>query len=296
MEEASTWGSEELDLDSYLRRVGYEGPLTPSAGTLRSLHRAHVAAFPFENLDVLLGRPVRLDLKSLQAKMIAQRRGGYCFEQNSLFAAVLEALGFTVTGLVARVCLDSEKLRPKLHMLLRVEVGASVWLADVGFGGEGLLEPIPVSNGEPMSHQGSWTYSLAVTQRWGSQVSVLRSLRPQGWADVYTFTSEPAFVVDFEVLNHFAATHPRSPFVARPIVQRSAYDARHRLTGQVLSTIRPNGKEERRTLHAREVPNVLAEVFGIELIAADMDAVCHRCQHTVGPDSEHRGFLSQSAR
>lgn len=260
-----------MDLDAYLRRVGYNRPLAPTAATLRALHRAHVATFPFENLEILLDRPVRLDLESLQAKMVGQRRGGYCFEQNLLFAAVLEALGFTVTGLVARVCLDSGKLRPKLHMLLSVEADSSVWLADVGFGGEGPLEPIRVVCGGPLSHQGSWIYSLAAAQRWGSQVSVLRLLRPRGWADVYAFTSEPAFPVDFHVLNHYASTHPRSPFVSRPVVQRSTEDVRHRLTGQVLSMLWPDGDEERRTLRAQEVPDVLAEVFGIELAAVDAE-------------------------
>ena len=93
--------TEGLDLEAYRSRIGYTGALDPTAETLTALHRAHVLAIPFENLDILLGRPIRLDLPSLQAKLVHGRRGGYCFEQNALFAAVLDHLGFEVTGLAA---------------------------------------------------------------------------------------------------------------------------------------------------------------------------------------------------
>jgi len=92
-----------IDLAAYLRRVEYEGPLEPTAEVLRALHLAHATHIPFENLDILLGEPIRLDLASLQAKLVGANRGGYCFEQNALFAAVLEEVGFAVTRLAARV-------------------------------------------------------------------------------------------------------------------------------------------------------------------------------------------------
>src|ERR1700724_825750 len=115
-----------LDLDSYLARTTYAGSLRPSAEVLRELHLAHSTTIPFENLDILLGRPIRLDLASLQAKLVADRRGGYCFAHNMLFAAVLETLGFRVTRLAARVYMGQPSpTRPKTHMLLRVEAGGS---------------------------------------------------------------------------------------------------------------------------------------------------------------------------
>src|SRR5262249_24611720 len=92
-----------LDLDAYLARVGYTGDRAPSLAVLDALHLAHATHVPFENLGILLGRPVLLDLESLQAKLVRGRRGGYCFEQNALLAAALEALGFAVTRLAARV-------------------------------------------------------------------------------------------------------------------------------------------------------------------------------------------------
>src|SRR5690606_38423902 len=111
---------------------------------------------PFENLDVLAGRPIRLDLASLQAKLIGARRGGYCFEQNLLFAAVLAACGFAVTPLAARVRYRTNRVLPRTHMLLRVEVGARRFIADVGFGAEGLLLPVPLEEGRAMRHF-AWT-------------------------------------------------------------------------------------------------------------------------------------------
>ena len=95
--------SEAFDLDAYLARIGYAGPRTPTLATLRAIHALQPAAIPFESLDPFLRRPVPLDLASLQAKLVGQRRGGYCFELNGLFAAALKALGFSVTPLSGRV-------------------------------------------------------------------------------------------------------------------------------------------------------------------------------------------------
>src|SRR5262249_30740485 len=131
-----------LDLDAYLTRINQVGPLAPTQQVLERLHLAHTTHIPFENLNVLLGRPIRLDLDSLQAKLVRDRRGGYCFEQNTLFASVLEQIGFRVTRLAARVRLGAHRLLPRTHMLLRVDVDGQPWLADVGFGGAGLLQPI----------------------------------------------------------------------------------------------------------------------------------------------------------
>ena len=110
-----------LDLPAYLRRIGYAGGLAPTRTTLDALQLAHATSIPFENLDILLGVPIRLDLASVQAKLVAGRRGGYCFEQNALFAAVLEHVGFAVTRLAARVRLGHGIVRPRTHMTLRVD-------------------------------------------------------------------------------------------------------------------------------------------------------------------------------
>jgi N-hydroxyarylamine O-acetyltransferase len=127
-----------VDLVAYLARIDYAERLDPTVATLRNLHFAHATQIPFENLDILLGHPISLDLAALASKLVTARRGGYCFEQNTLFAAVLESLGFVVTRLAARVRFGSTAIRPRSHMLLSVAIDGVEWLADVGFGGEGL--------------------------------------------------------------------------------------------------------------------------------------------------------------
>src|SRR5262249_22835344 len=125
----------DLDLAAYLERVGLPAAPSRTADGLAALHLAHATHIPFENLDVLLGRPVKLDGVSLQKKLVGDRRGGYCFEQNMLFSLVLERLGFKLARLAARVRYRANRLLPRTHMLLMVEADGARWLADVGFGG-----------------------------------------------------------------------------------------------------------------------------------------------------------------
>jgi N-hydroxyarylamine O-acetyltransferase len=128
-----------FDLKACAARIEYCGDFTPTLATLREVHLAHATHITFENLDILLGRPILLDLTSVTAKLIHACRGGYCFEQNTLLAAMLETIGFKVRRLAARVRMGSSEIRPRSHMLLTVEVEGENWLADVGFGGDGLL-------------------------------------------------------------------------------------------------------------------------------------------------------------
>ncbi|MBB4930906.1 N-hydroxyarylamine O-acetyltransferase [Lipingzhangella halophila] len=259
------WQSASLDVPAYLKRIGYSGALAPTLETLRALHRAHAATIPFENLDILLGAGIELDLEHLQDKLVRRGRGGYCYEQNLLFAAVLEHAGFRVCGLAARVRMGSDALRPTSHALLDVGVDGASWIADVGFGGEGLLEPIRLSPGTE-ARQGGWAYRLDEPGRDGTWV--LRSRHPDDWFDMYSFTREPHYSVDYEVTNHYTATHPRSPFVRRMVVQRTGPDVRRTLVGLELTTTRPGAEPTRRELAPEEVPDTLSESFGLELDAS----------------------------
>jgi N-hydroxyarylamine O-acetyltransferase len=252
--------ADQFDLEAYLRRVGYEGPRTPTADVLADLHLAHAVSIPFENLDPRLGRPVRLDLAALQGKLVVGRRGGYCFEHNTLFAAALEALGFGVTRLAARVRFGASRLLPRTHMLLRVDAGGEVFLADVGFGGDGLLGPVPLMVGRE-SRQHLWTYRLVEE----GHLWVLQSLRPGGWFDLYAFTLEPHFPVDFEVANHYTATHPDSIFVRALTVQRPTPQARHVLRNRDYSVETAVGTTTRSVADDEELRLLLAEVFGLEM-------------------------------
>lgn len=266
---ASEWGSERLDVEAYLSRIGYEGRLSPTVDALRDLHRAHVVAIPFENLDVLLGRGVPLDVDSLQDKLIRRPRGGYCYEHNLLFAALLDRLGYDVTRLAARVRNGSDKIRPRSHMVLSVRTEGQDWLADVGFGGECPLEPIPFHDAAT-ARQGAWTYRLdhADGGAW-----LLRSLHPDGWFDLYSFTAEPHHRVDYEVYNYYTATHPHSPFAGRLVVQRTGMQARHTLRGRDLDITRADGTTEHRRLTDTEFPGVLRDTFGIALAPTELEGL-----------------------
>ncbi|MGW0534496.1 arylamine N-acetyltransferase family protein [Streptomyces sp. NPDC003032] len=260
-----TWNGEELDVDAYLARLGHTAGTKPDLDTLRALHRAHVAAIPFENLEMMLGRPVPLDLAALQDKMVHSRRGGYCYEQNLLFAAALERIGFNVTGLGARVRARASATRAVTHMLLKVEADGEDWHCDVGFGGDGLLEPIPL-RGDVETRQGEWRFRI---EREDDGAMVLRTWRPDGWFDLYAYTLEPRLPVDYVVMNHYTSTHPRSSFIRRPVMQRAASEMRRRLVGDQLSVTYPDGSVVERAVPVGELTDVLAREFGIELDADD---------------------------
>jgi len=251
-----------LDLDRYFRRIGYTGDTAPTLPVLAALHQHHAGAIPFENLDVLMDRPISLDLADLQAKLVEARRGGYCFEQNLLFAAVLEELGFELNRLVARVLYRGSSLRPRTHMLLRVRLDSAEWLADVGFGGEGLLRPLALLAGRETPQQ-AWTYRLrtAAHDEW-----VLQSRWIDGWQDLYSFSLAPQLPVDYEPANFYVSMHPQSRFRQTLTAQRVTPEARYVLRDRELTVDRGPGREERRTLRGeREILAALREIFGIAL-------------------------------
>ena len=243
-----------MDLKVYAQRIGHSGGLAPSREVLKALHLAHATHIPFENLDVLLGRPILLDLESLWAKLVCGGRGGYCFEQNALFAAVLEEIGFKVTRLAARVRAGATGIRPRSHMLLLVDGH----IADVGFGSEGLLLPVPLRPGEEARHFG-WTYRV-VTE---GPLHVLQSLHPDGWFDLYSFTLEEQYPVDYEVSNHFTSTYPRSPFVRTLLVQKPGIERRLTLLNRRLIETTPQGKTETLLPDDDALLEVLSSRFGL---------------------------------
>lgn len=252
--------TETFDLDSYLTRTGYTGPLTPTREVLTDLHQAHATHIPFENIDVLLGRPPRLDLESLQAKLVRDRRGGYCFEQNLLLAAMLERVGFRVTRLAARVWYRTTRRLPRTHMLLLVDLPDSRMVADVGFGGSGLLHPVPLQDGA-ISQQFAWAYRLVrCDDTW-----MLQAYDGDGWADLYEFSEEPHDPIDYEPANHFVATHPSSPFTCTLTAQRITPQVRYALRNRDLTTDRGNGVVESRTVSDDELLTILDQTFGLRL-------------------------------
>ncbi|WP_367130819.1 arylamine N-acetyltransferase [Saccharothrix sp. HUAS TT1] len=254
------WNGELLDLDAYLDRVAFTpDPAADRATTLRGLHRAHLAAISFENVDVRAGVPIALDVPSLQGKLVARRRGGYCFEQNLLFAAVLERFGHEVTGLAGRVLLGRSGDIPRTHALLRVD---RRWLVDVGFGGGGLLEPLPLVADVPV-RQGDWTFRLDHADG----VWALRSLQAGRWFTLYDFTEDARSPSDYGVLNYYMSTNPSSSFVRKLLVQRTDEHARYNVTDLELSVTRPDGSVTKRGLTPEERDVVLREDFGLDVTA-----------------------------
>ncbi|MFB7306195.1 arylamine N-acetyltransferase [Streptomyces sp. NPDC056192] len=261
-----------FDLDAYLARIGWTGERLPTVEVLRSVHRAHALGIPFENLDPVLGSAPSLTLADLEAKLVRGERGGYCYEQNTLLAAALTALGFKVTLLCARVLLGAApgEVRPRTHMLMRAEVPGepTPYLADVGFGaGSSLLEPIPLVADAEL-HDAPRRHRLVHAPHDGPlELWKLQTHTPDGeWADQYAFTLEPFEAPDYEVINWHIATNPRSPFQHLLYVQRTTPEAHLALVGRRLVETAPDGtRKERELADGDEVLRVLAADFGIRL-------------------------------
>ncbi len=256
-----------FDLTSYLDRIGLGGEPTG----MPAVHRAHVTSIVFENLDPSTGRPVVLDAGTLADKMVTRGRGGYCFEHNMLFKAALEALGVgPVELMLARVRIGGTgEARPLNHLLLRVTDGGRRWLADVGFGGGGLLDPVPFEVGIETDQSG-WVYRL---EEDGPEL-VLQVCQDGGWVDMYGFVPEPVPVIDVEVNNWYTATHPASPFVTGGFFGRRSPERCLTLFvfEQAVLVERPVGGASTVTEVAKpDVPAVLADRFGIDGVALGAD-------------------------
>lgn len=260
------WQGAGVDLDAYLARVGFEGEVKADLATLRGLHTAHVDAIPFDNLDALLGRTeVPLDIARVQEKIVRQGRGGWCLEQVVLMAAVLDRIGFTFTAFAGRTRIRTgSPFGPALHVALAVEAEGELWLHDVSFGAHGVHEPIRLAENARLD--GDFSFDLV---REPSGENVLRFLRPEGPAELYGFTADPRYPSDFELLNHFCLTHPRSPFNHRMILQRTQAKVRHLLAGTTLLEIRA-GETSSRELDGAEALAAVEEVFGITLAEDDV--------------------------
>jgi len=256
-----------FDLSSYLDRIGLGGDST----SLAAVHRAHATTIVFENFDPSTGQPVVLDVDSLADKMITRGRGGYCFEHNMLLKAALEEMGLgPVDLMLARVRIGGTGDDRALdHLLLRVTEGGRSWLADVGFGGGGLLDPVPFEIGVE-SDQSGWLYRLVED---GPEL-VLQVLQDGAWSDMYGFVPTPVPVIDVEVSNWYTATHPTSSFVTGVFVGRRSPERCLSLFvfEKAVLVERPVGGASEVTEVARtDVPDLLVERFGIEGVTVKAD-------------------------
>jgi N-hydroxyarylamine O-acetyltransferase len=249
------------NLDAYFARVRYEGSRAPTLATLRALHLHHVQAIPFENLDVLLDRTIALELAAVERKLVHDRRGGYCFEQNTLFGAVLRALGFHVTPLIARVRwqVPPERGTPRSHMILRVGLDGEAWITDVGFGSIGLTAPIRLALDVEQSTPHEPRRLVKRDEYFVHQVRI-----GTDWQDVFQFTPDAVPPVDYEVANWFTNRHPTSHFRLNLIVTRVRPQGRLILFNRELTERRPDGfVAKREIVSPDELLHVLATDFDL---------------------------------
>jgi N-hydroxyarylamine O-acetyltransferase len=254
---------DEFDLHAYFERIGYGGPATPQLETLREVHRLHPQAIAFENLNPLLHWPVPLDVRSLQQKLVKQRRGGYCYEHNLLLKHALERIGFRVAGLAARVLMNlpEDAVRPRTHMLLRVDVEDVLWIADVGFGGMTLTAPLRLLEHVPQStpHE---PFRLT---RLGDDYLLQAEIRDE-WRTLYRFDLQEQVLPDYELTSWYLSNNPESHFVQRLIAARTAPQRRYALRQNELATHELSGETTRRVLKsAADLRGALTATFGIEL-------------------------------
>lgn len=234
-----------IDVGAYLQRIGYAARPAATIEALRALHELHPRSIAFENLDPLLGWPVRLDPASLEAKLVRGGRGGYCFEQNLLFAEVLTAFGFAVDGLAARVCLNAPigTTPPRSHMLLLVRVAGERWIADVGFGGQTPTAPLQLDS-DAVQATPNGSYRIA---RDGEAFELLAQIGGE-WKLLYRFDLQRQFRSDYEVANWYVSTHPESPFVTTLIAARADRGHRYTLRNNEFAIHHASGRSERHRL------------------------------------------------
>jgi N-hydroxyarylamine O-acetyltransferase len=248
-------------IQDYLRRIGVAGDAAaPADELLRRLHLAHRETFLFENLTIQTGGRISLRLDDLERKFLDEGRGGYCFEQNTLFAAALRDVGLQPVVLLGRVRRGPPEGWTRTHMVLSVVAGGKTWLADVGFGGMSLLEPLPLREGAE-AEQGGLTYWL----RREPHVWVLAMRDRAGTAmDLYEFSEEPQTPHDIEVANHFTSTHPDSTFRRALTIQRASRRERLMLSTGKLVAYR-DGRSREEAVERDRLHSVVQAAFGLDL-------------------------------
>jgi N-hydroxyarylamine O-acetyltransferase len=251
------------DLEAYFVRLGYDGPAEPRLRTLQRLHALHAEKIPFENLSPFVGEPVRLDLESLQDKLLRRGRGGWCFEQNLLFAHMLQGLGFDVTRLAARVRwnVPIDRVTPRSHMLLRVRLPEGDYVADVGFGGLTLTAPLRLEADveQATPHEPHRLMARDAGFR-------LDALIAGEWSALYTFDLHEQQLADYEVSNWYLCHHPESHFLKQVLAARAEHGRRHALRGVRYAIHSAGGETERCEIRdVAEYRRVLEGPFQIRL-------------------------------
>lgn len=252
-----------INLDNYFERIGYGGSATVSVQTLQALHEKHTQSIPFENLNPLLGKEVKLDTNSLEQKMILRKRGGYCFEQNLLFREVLRSLGFQAKGLTAHIRWkkSEDEITARSHMLLQVEIDGKDYLADVGFGNNTLTGPLLL---KPDKVQET-PHEPRRLKRQGKEF-IMQTLIDDKWEDLYQFDLKENYLPDYEITNWYLSHHPESHFVTGLIAARPEPGRRYVLHNNRLAVHHLNGETVKQKLKtAGEIREILEDKFLLSL-------------------------------
>ncbi len=256
--------SEQLDAGAYLARIGHDGPSPATLDTLRAIHLLHPGAITFENIDVLLKRPIRLELPAIADKIVTRGRGGYCYEQNTLLMAALRALGFSVRSVAGRIQWNMNGLvTARNHMVLLVSLPDGEYIADVGFGGLTLTAPLKLEPDMEQETPHGW-YRIV---RAGDEFQLQAKLDGQ-WNAMYQFSLAGEDISDWEMANWFISTSPDSIFTKTLIVARPTSNRRYALRNNRLRIHHADGSTEQRMIvSSDELSGVLRGEFNLKLPA-----------------------------
>lgn len=248
-----------MDSQAYLDRIGYRGPLSPTAETLRALQVAHLQTVPFENLSIHAGQPIVLGHEPLFDKVVVRKRGGFCYELNGLFAALLRALGFQVAMLSAAVARADGTFGPDFdHMALLVDLEER-WLADVGFG-DSFRDPLRL---DERGEQPEGVRAFRIDEDGDHLLLLRRDGAGEPWQPQYRFTLQPHEYPDYAGMCHYHQTSPESHFTQRTVCSLATPDGRVTLSGMRLITTRGGERQERVLESEEEHGAVLREIFGV---------------------------------
>ena len=253
--------AETFNLTNYCQRIGYAGELHADLATVQALMQHQLRSVPFENLDVLAGKPISLNPDDIVAKIVDRQRGGYCYEINGLFALALQALGIEWQFVAARPLFYPVK-RPRTHAALLVRVEGAEWLCDLGFGSYGIRAPLRLEVLDTPVQQDSDTFMLSVE----NGDLILKALVEGEWARQYSFNRCPVEWIDFAPANWMNSTHPDAVFTQKPLVVRFTEDGRNILFGDAFKQIAGH-TVTKRTIAAEEQAMLLAEHFRLTMEA-----------------------------
>lgn len=248
-----------MNINLLLNRLGVNAP-DSSLSTLRAVHRAFTLAVPFENVAILEGEAISLEPEAIFHKIVERRRGGYCFELNTLLVALLQSLGFQVERLLGRVWANGALAPTPTHMAVRVTVENQAYLCDVGFGGGTLREPLPWETGSTVT-QGPDSFRLDPTDNGETMLSGVRGAASKNLYSLLPCTMRPQ---DYLPANHYTSTHPDSFFTQYPVAALTTSEGRTTLQGRLFRRVGAQGVEERELENFEELVAVWATFFYVE--------------------------------